>query len=428
MKRVLIIGYFFLDPSMGGVRLRRIARFLPQHGWEPIILSHPRNPASPAEPPTGARVEEVGGVDLPGLYRRWRGLLSRKSAPEASGKKEPKVVEISFTSKVNRWFVIPDKQAPWYGSALRRAREVIRREKIDAIFASLEPRTCALVASKLSRETGIPCILEYRDLWTGSPYYHIAQPTALHRRLHERLERNALRQARRVSAVCRGIADYLSEKYAGVLQAPVEVNYNFFDPGECPAPVARQHGEGPFIVSYTGAMYADRSPHRFFEGMRSFLDREQLTPAQFRFRWAGSVIGVAGLDEVLDKTRARPYVDFLGQIRHQEALRELAESDAALLVQAPGDAIHIPGKLFEAMGAHVPLLAVAHPCEVVEIINRCHAGLVCPHTPESVTAALGEFYRRSLRRERWNFNEPELQRFSAKQAVGKLAALFERAL
>jgi hypothetical protein len=40
-KRVLIIGYNIVDSNMGGVRLRRIARLLPQHGWEPVALTHP---------------------------------------------------------------------------------------------------------------------------------------------------------------------------------------------------------------------------------------------------------------------------------------------------------------------------------------------------------------------------------------------------
>src|SRR6185436_17152001 len=92
-----------------------------------------------------------------------------------------------------------------------------------------------LVASRLSRETGVPCVFEYRDLWTGNPYYHITQPTAFHRWLHGRLERRALRQAHRVSAVCRGIDSHLDRQYAVVLRAPVELNYNFFDPDEYPA-------------------------------------------------------------------------------------------------------------------------------------------------------------------------------------------------
>src|SRR5690349_42378 len=63
-KRVLIIGYWYGVETMGGVRLRRIARFLPQYGWEPVILMPPKEAASGAALPPGIRSEEVAAPDL----------------------------------------------------------------------------------------------------------------------------------------------------------------------------------------------------------------------------------------------------------------------------------------------------------------------------------------------------------------------------
>jgi glycosyltransferase involved in cell wall biosynthesis len=423
-KRVLIIGYNLVDANMGSIRLQRIARLLPRFGWEAVGLTHPPDPAANPGAWKDLRREEVAALNLTHLYSKMRHL--RGGVSEAA-RKEPASKATGLSSQINRWFMIPDRYITWYRPALQRARELLRHEKFDAIFASLDPRTCILLAARLSKETGIPCILEYRDLWTGNPYHHVTQPTRLHGWLHERLERKALRQARRVTSVCRGIADYLSQKHSSVLSAPIELNYNFFDPEEYPAPGPVPTGSRPFIVSYAGAMYGKRSPHSFFEGLRLFLDRSKLTPEQFRFRWAGSISGIDDLNEVLDRTGVRRYMDFLGLISHREALSQLMQSDAALLIQAPNDAIHIPGKLFEAMGARVPLLALAHPCEVADIINRCGAGIICPHTAATVESALAEFHRRFTQGTRWEFNEAEVQRFSATNSVGRLAELLEHA-
>jgi glycosyltransferase involved in cell wall biosynthesis len=425
-KRVLIIGYF-LEANMGGVRLRRIARLLPRKGWDTVALTHPGERDAYREM-NGLRLEEVAAPDLSRICTRLRSLGRRKPASEATGRREPTSKVIGLTSKINRWLMIPDKQMPWYRPALARGREVLRRGKFDAIFCSLGPRTCLMVGARLSRETGVPCILEYRDLWTGNPYYHLTQPTALHRRIHESLERKTLRQARRVSAVCRGIADYLGQKYGSVLRAPVELNYNFFNPEEYPPREPAPTGPGAFTISYTGAMYGERNPHHLFEGLRAFIDQAGLKPAQFRFRWAGVVAGVDDLGEILERTGLRPYMDFLGQIPHHEALRLLMGSDVALLIQAPHDAIHIPGKLFEMMGARVPVLALANPCEATDIVQRCQAGIVCPHTAESVAAALAEFRFLSNQGKHWEFNEAEVEKFSADAAVARLANLFERAI
>jgi glycosyltransferase involved in cell wall biosynthesis len=130
---------------------------------------------------------------------------------------------------------------------------------------------------------------------------------------------------------------------------------------------------------------------------------------------------------VIDRTGVRPYIEFMGQVPHAAALGLMRESHAALLIQAPDDDIHIPGKLFEAMGGRVPLLAVAHPCEVTDIIQRCQAGIVCPHSADGVAAALEEFHRRFRQGLAWEFDEEQVNRFSADTSVARLANLFERA-
>jgi glycosyltransferase involved in cell wall biosynthesis len=426
-KRVLILGYYFVDPNMGGVRTRRIARLLPRHGWEPVVLTHPRDATSVPAEGADPRVEEVASFDLTRAYERLRSVGRSQPTFTAGAQPEPTSKPIGLTSEINRWLMIPDKQMTWYRAALKKGRELLRHEKFSVIFASLDPRTCLLVAARLSRETGVPCVLEYRDLWTSNPYYHITQPTTLHRWIHRRLERKALRQARSVSAVCRGIAEYLSGEHAPALKSPVELNYNFFDPSEYPPPDPTPPDARPFTISYAGAMYASRSPRPFFEGMRAFLNQSGLAPSQFRFQWAGGASGIADFAEVLERTGVRPYLDFLGQIPHREALQLLLRSDAALLIQAPDDTIHIPGKLFEAMGARVPLLALSGKCETSEIIDRCRAGIVCAHTAEAVAAGLEEFHRLHVTNKKWEFNEAEVQKFSADAAVGALAATLERA-
>ena len=427
-KKVLFIAYFYPDTNMGGVRQRRIARLLPRHGWDVTVLTHPRDETSVEVPPAdGVGVVEVAGMDLAKIYRRLRKPGGPAKAGAAGGAPKPTSLNIGLTSEINRWLMVPDKMRPWRRAAVRRGLELLRGEKFDAIFASLDPRTSLLVATDLSEHLGLPAVLEYRDLWIGNPYYSVTQPTPVHRWLHQRLERQVLRRAARVSAVCEGIAGALNQTYGKELRMPVALNYNFYDPGEFPARRSPEAGPRPLVVSYTGAMYMSRNPHLFFEGMRAFIDARGLTPEQFRFRWAGGASGVRDLDGVIERTGIRPYLDYLGQIPHRQALQLMMESDAALLVQAPDDAIHIPGKLFEALGARTPLLALAHPCEVTNIIERCRAGIICPHTPESVAAALTEFERRARQGLKWEFNESAMESFSADAAVGGLARLFDEA-
>jgi glycosyltransferase involved in cell wall biosynthesis len=423
-RRVLFIGYYYPDANMGGVRMRRLVRLLPRYGWEPVVLTHARGPDSADRAMQGVRVEEAGTEKLARLCQPFghRNGWAQKQGDQRG----PVSVPIGWPNVVKRWLVIPDRQLPWLKPAIARGRELLRKEKFSAIFASLDPRTSLLVAARLSRESGVPCVLEYRDLWTGNPYAHVGQPTVLHRWIHENLERKALRQAARVSAVCRGIADHLMAAHEEDLKAPVEVNYNFFDAAEYPAERRTTGKDAPFIISYTGALYGQREPRAFFEGVRRFVDQSGVGPDHFRFRWAGGVSGIDDLEETMKRTGVRPYMDFLGQVPHGEALRLLTASASSLLIQAPHDTIHLPGKLFEAIGARIPLLALSEPCEVAEIINRCRAGIVCPHDPAAVAQAIGKFHHLHTSGSSWEFDEARLEEFSADKAVSRLAALLDR--
>ncbi len=425
LRNVLIIGFHYPDTHMGAVRMRRIVRWLPRHGWEPLVLTRACSPEQARRLPPAVPYAEAAAPDLTEIYARIR-RFGRQPVIPPTGPPSLRARSFRLTALINRWLMVPDKCASWYGPALRRGRQLMRTRKFDCIFASLEPRTGLLVAARLSRETGVPCVVEYRDLWTGNPYYHVTQPTPFHRWLHQRLERKVLRQAGRVSAVCRGIADYLAQEYAPLLKHPVALNHNFFDPEEYPPRETPAPGR-PFTISYLGAMYGNRSPENFLAGLALFVRRARLSPSQFRFRWAGSITGIDRLEESLDRTGARDYIDFLGQLPHAQALRELLASHATLLIQAPHDTIHIPGKLFEALGARVPMLALAHPCEVTEIIERCRGGLIRAHDPEGIASALAELNEFASSGRAWDFAETEVRRFAADPAVGQLARLFDEA-
>ena len=97
-KRVLIIGYYFVDTNMGGVRLRRISRLLPRYGWDPVVLTHPRSegfwPAEKNDPQT----EEIASFDLTRAYERLR-KVGRPSKPAfAPAAAAPVAKKIGFTS------------------------------------------------------------------------------------------------------------------------------------------------------------------------------------------------------------------------------------------------------------------------------------------------------------------------------------------
>ena len=425
MKRVLIIASYFNDENMGAIRLRRIVKYLPRFGFEPTVLT--------ALPPkvvlkeiSGTRIERVPAIDLKALY----GKLKRGRRSPVVDSAEPvagyKSTNTRLTTWLNRWLMIPDKQIPWFWPAVKRGRELIASGSYDLIFATLEPRTNLLVAAKLAKVSRLPCVMEYRDIWNNNPYHHLQQPTVIHEWIHHWMERRVLSSADRLGTVCRGIQRYLKE-VGGPGRGDIALNYNFYDPEEYLVKKGGEPEKKPFTVIYAGSMYFSRQPDVFFKGVRLFLNRCGASPEEFRFRWMGAIAALPDIEQMLDELELRPFVEFLGSVQPAEAMAALQQADAALILQAPEDDIHIPGKLFEAFGARVPVLALANPCEVTELIDRVHGGIHVPHQPQEVCDALAKLFDQYKQGRVWLYDEQAVADFSAVVAVGKLAAWFDEA-
>ena len=65
----------------------------------------------------------------------------------------------------------PDTRIGWMPEARRKGLQIIRDWCPDILFASGPPFTTLLVGYLLSRATGVPLVVEFRDRWSEDPYY-----------------------------------------------------------------------------------------------------------------------------------------------------------------------------------------------------------------------------------------------------------------
>ena len=388
MKRVLIISYFFPPASnMGSHRILRFVRHLRECDWEPVVLAStlegwPQTDARLLEEvPTDIEVRRVSGVDLTAVWKKFTRRGETRAPAVATA---PTSQGYGLTTFLNRWVMIPDKFFPWISPAARTGEELVREKGITAIFSTSDPLSDHLVALRIARRTGVPFIAEFRDLWLGNPYFSRAHPTPLHRAWHARLERSVVNRAAVVVGLSRGIADYFQRNY----QKPVRVIYNCFQPEDYAGAVAPS---AKFSVLYAGAVYSSRSPEPFFAGFARFVQRHGLSPAQAEIVWLGESpdLDLRGMAKRLD---VAAFVRFEGRVAHAEALRRMQSATMLLTLQSPDDAIHVPGKLFEYVGARRPIFAVARPCEVADIIRQYGLGWVAEPEAEAVSARLTEVY------------------------------------
>ena len=416
MKIFVVSSLYAAARNMGGVRARRLVDSLIRLGHSVTVLTEGAVGVLPQVSASGAHCATVSSL---------AGCLRRRRARAAAADMSLSGRDIRLTNLLNRWLTIPDPQITWYLPAVREGLRLARADRPDLIFASQGPRTDLLVAASLGRRTHVPVVMEYRDLWTGSPYRHLAAPTALHRWIHRRLERRALCSASAVTCLSEGIRTHLRAAQPCLAGMPVEVNYNFYDP-PAPAPICR-NTIMPFRICYMGAFYESRHPGVFLDALAEVIRRARLTPAQIRFDWAGPIVDIRDLARRVERNALAPFVNYRGDLPHGEAMTALRDSHVALVLTSPTDIVHVPGKLFEAMGNRVPVMLVTRCAEAVALVNRTRAGVACKPEMEEVCDALEKLRTWQRSGVSWDFDEREIMNFSADTAVTQLASLFDRA-
>jgi hypothetical protein len=118
---------------------------------------------------------------------------------------------------------------------------------------------------------------------------------------------------------------------------------------------------GPFVLVHSGLIYAsERDPTHFFAALGRLLRDGSISPSmlQIVLRASGSesylqgLIIKAGIDSVVTLAPAIPYI---------EALQEMLNADALLVLQASNCNDQVPAKLYEYMRSRRPILGLTDP-------------------------------------------------------------------
>jgi len=144
MKKALIITYYW--PPAGGAGVQRALKFvkyLPQFGWEPVVLTV-ENPDSPVEDeslladiPEGTKIYKTKSLEPFELYKKFTGKNPDSKIPNdvLVSKKN-----LSTKEKIANWIrlnvFIPDAKIGWKHYAVKEGLKIIEKENIDLIFTT----------------------------------------------------------------------------------------------------------------------------------------------------------------------------------------------------------------------------------------------------------------------------------------------------
>ncbi len=378
MPRVLIVSpHFPPDTSAAAHRVRLLAPHLARHGWEPTVVAvDPRDYESRLDPglselvPKGLRVIRC---------RAWPARYTRLCGFGDLG-----------------------LRALW--GMRRTCAGLLRREKFDAIWITIFPSYPALMGPWVKRRYGVPLVLDYQDPWVGRWGLTVGGASngqadwksRLTRRLAMFLEPRVVRFADAITAVSEGTYEEIRRRNPALdktrcVAIPLGGEAADFEHLQShPRPNPYFHaGDGQFHLCYVGTLLP-----LGFETLRAVLKaigalREKRRDLYLRLRihFFGTsnqtrpdapqrALPVARQLGVADRvTEVAPRIDYL------DALTVLTQASAILLMGS-SEPHYTASKLYPALLARRPLLAIYHEASTVVAALRRAIG---PPTARLVT-------------------------------------------
>ncbi|MFH1761038.1 MAG: glycosyltransferase [bacterium] len=414
-KSLLMVAYFF--PPMGGagsLRPLKLAKYLPDCGWDPVVLTvknpdwyYAYDPDLLNELPDKTSIYRSRMIRSAWLYRMLNPLRVRK-----------------LDTWIRKWLLHPDAQIGWIPSAYSAGLRIIRKQRIKAIYSTSAPLSCHLIAYLIKKKTGLPWIADFRDEWYENPDFDF--PTTFHRRMHFKLEKMIVDAADQVIAAAPGFCRLLA-KHRGCADKCSAI-YMGYDPEDFSSSVQGSSTPSmagkPFTIAFSGLFYAAFRPSGILAAISSLIDEGRIPANNIRLLF----VGANSPDETgfYDK---HDICRFTGFVPHRQTVSHVMASDALLLLlsRERGDYV-VPSKTFEYISSGKPVFAaVPEDGNVASIIKKTGTGIVVDfdNIPGTVNALFLLYQDWVEKRMRFSRNESAIAAFDIKRQTGRFAELMD---
>ncbi|HEV2478857.1 MAG TPA: hypothetical protein VGS79_04310 [Puia sp.] len=421
LKKILIIAPHFPPSNLAAVhRSRLFAQHLPAFGWEPLVLTVDES-----------FYEEQPDPHLSGLLPAGLRIEKAKAFP------------------VTRPRLIGDIGLRAFFQLYRKAKQLIRKEKLDFLYIPIPSFYTALLGRLLHRSTGIAYGIDYIDPWVhrfpGSD--RIFSRHWFSWKLSSFLEPIAIRKASLITGVAEGY-------YRGVQERnPVLAKTSLF--GAMPyGGEAKDHEKvrelglkpylfaprpGKQVLIYAGAMLP--KAYAPLEAMMGAMakDKQQFRDLEIHFIGTGKTVNDPegynikpmaeryGLwqEQIFEYPARIPYLDVLTHL----------EAASGVFILGSTEVHYTPSKVYQGVLSGKPIWALLHARSTAcEVIRSTGAGVVLAFDGEAgvdtimtdFTPAYRQFKEFLESFSPANVDYAAFDRFSAREVTRQLAALLDR--
>jgi len=366
MRRVLMISpHFPPDTNAGSHRVRLLAPYLAEHGWEPTVIA----------------------VD-PSAYEGRLDAGLAALVPESL-----RVVRASaWPASITRPLGIGDLGLRAYAGIRKAAVDVLAGQRHDAVFITIYPTYPAFLGPSLKRRFGVPFVLDYQDPWVsawgrevgGGPNGTPDWKSRVTRALAERLEPHVVRAADALTAVSARTYEDVLARVPGASPracAAIPLGFDVHDREALADGVHLDPGfderDGLIHLCYVGTVLP-----KGYEVLDTVLAAlaalRRQSPAvadrlRLHFIGTSNQVTADAASRVLPRARDAGVGDLVTEaaprVNYLDALSAQTRAHAVLLLGS-SEPHYTPSKVFPALLAGKPIIAVYHAASSVLDVLR----------------------------------------------------------
>ena len=431
MKKVLIITYYW--PPAGGPGVQRVlkfAKYFPEFGWKPIILTV-QNGEYPAydeslfeDIPPECKVYRTPSIEPFSVYKKFTGMKKDEAIPVATLTEK----RIGWKKKIAHWIrlnlFIPDAKIGWIPFAIKAGKHIIENEKPDVVFSSSPPPTVHLIAKALARWSKIKWVADFRDPWTGIHYYEKQKRSKLTTDIDKKLEKSVLENARKITTISSGYITHDFKKQC--CEEKYSVIYNGYDENDF-STISTEFNSDLFEICHLGSIGIERNPKTFLSAVKKLIEDKSIAAQSIRFLLIGKIDRI--IQKEIQALELADIIQYINYLHHKQALEKTSSANALLLLitNSPNNNIIVPGKTFEYLRLNKPIIALGpSKSEVSDILERyTHSGVIEYNDTDTISKRLLSLYNdwkeRSSAEKKLH---PSIDIFSRKKQSHQLADIF----
>jgi glycosyltransferase involved in cell wall biosynthesis len=436
-RSVLIVTPFFAPQNHSAMfRAYKLAKYLPQFGWKPIVLTvdtqyqYNEDPSLIPDLPQEVEVVRAPYVEptlrgfrmaLGGRDRTFKAMKEFGTAQigAATSPRNPGARR-AYEYVVTNWLQIPDAYWTWAKAATAIGTKIIRDRNISVVYTTAPPYS-SLVIGKALQSTGVKWVSDFRDPLAYTQ--RLSSNSARSYQRQRKIVKTALENADAVTVAASSFASIYHDMFGkrGVDPVFIPTGMDVALIGPEPDGIEQR---SPYLM-FAGEYLPDYDT-AFLDAFAGALKFPEVKKTGIKLLVVGTLeLNRTRLMPLLDKFELRQHVEFLDQRPQRDVYKLLRRARAGVLI--PGTRAYwwtTFAKMTDYIGMRKPVVAIVpDPSEARTALTRSHLGIFLDGSQERRVQILKDFllgkYRMPVP------DENECDRYTAHSQVQSFVEIFE---